>query len=126
MPTTSTNTGRAPAAGDDSIDALEGAYESLRSSEATGEEAMAATIHAFADLVRAAVPIAMSQPARFVDLGFELAQQAVNFERRFLFEVLSGFQRVMTEAWSDLESSQPFGSARERGSDNRARTRRAA
>ena len=122
MPTTSETTGRASTAGDDTTDALEGIYHSLRSSEATGEEAVAATIHAFTDLLRAATPVAMSQPARFVDLSFELAQQAINFQRRFLYEVLSGLQRVMTEAWSELEGDQ-----RGRGAETRSRsTRRAA
>ena len=62
MPTTSEATGHATAAADDSTDALEGVYHSLRSSEATGEEAIAATILAFTDLLREAVPVAMSQP----------------------------------------------------------------
>jgi hypothetical protein len=75
MPTTSESTGRATAAGDDNSDAREGIYESLRSGEATREEAIAATLHAFTDLVRAAAPVAMSQSPRFVDLSFELAQQ---------------------------------------------------
>jgi len=127
MPTTTETTGRATTAGDDNTGALEGVYDSLRSSEATGEEAIAATIHAFTDLLRAGVPVAMSQPARFVDLTFELAQQAMNFQRRFFYEVLSGLQRVMTEAWSDLENDRSFKGQNGRGADNRARaTRRAA
>jgi hypothetical protein len=126
MPTTSDTTTRGTTAGDDTSDALEGVYNSLRSGEATGEEAIAATIHAFTDLLRAGVPVAMSQPARFVDLSFELAQQAINFQRRFFYEVLSGLQRVMTEAWSDLESDQSHKSERGRGAEHNARTARRA
>lgn len=126
MPTTTETTGRAPATGDDSADALEGVYDSLRNGEATSEEAIAATIHAFTDLLREAVPVAISQPARFVDLSFELAQQAINFQRRFFYEVLSGLQRVMTEAWSDLEGDQSFNGHRSRAVGHRARTARRA
>ena len=82
MPTTSESTGRTATAGDTVNGALEGVYDSLRSGEATGEEAIASTVHAFTELVRAAVPVAMSQPARFVDLTFELAQHAINFQRK--------------------------------------------
>lgn len=39
MPSTSETTGRATTGGDDTTDALEGVYDSLRSGEATGEEA---------------------------------------------------------------------------------------
>lgn len=126
MPTTSETAGRAAAAGDDTIDALEGVYDSLRSGEATGEEAVASTIHAFTELMRAAVPVAVSQPARFVDVSFELAQQAINFQRRFLYEVLAGLQRVMTEAWADLESDRAIKGQRYRGAENRSRTSRRA
>ncbi|GEM_PF-4292041 len=126
MPTTSEATGQATSAADETTDALEGVYHSLRSSEATGEEAIAATIHAFTDLLREAVPVAMSQPARFVDLSLELAQQTINFQRRLIYEVLSGIQRVMTEAWSDIESDQPFKAERVRGAEPRGRTARRA
>ncbi|HUC36907.1 MAG TPA: hypothetical protein VMR97_07275 [Acidimicrobiales bacterium] len=126
MPTTSEATGQATGAGDDTTDALDGVYHSLRSSEATGEEALAATIHAFTDLLREAAPMAISQPARFVDLSFELAQQAINFQRRFFYEVLSGLQRVMTEAWSDLESDHPFKVQRGRGAEQGGRPARRA
>jgi hypothetical protein len=126
MPTTSESTGRAPAAGDDNTDGLDGIYDSLRSGEATGEEAIAATLHAFTDLVRAAVPVAMSQPARFVDLTLELAQQTITFERRFIYEVLSGLQRVMTEPWVDLEGDESFKSQNGKGAEHRGRTARRA
>jgi hypothetical protein len=126
MPTTSESPGRATAAGDENTDALEGIYDSLRSGEATGEEAIAATLRAFTDLVRAAVPVAMSQPARFVDLTFELAQQTMTFERRFIYEVLSGLQRVMTEPWVDLEGDGSFKSHNGSGSEHRGRTARRA
>ncbi len=126
MPTTSEATGRATTAVDETTDALEGVYQSLRTGEATGEEAVASTIHAFTDLLRAAVPVAMSQPARFVDLSFELAQQAITFQRRFFFEVLSGLQRVTTEAWSDIESDQSFKNQNGRAAEHRGRTARSA
>lgn len=126
MPTTSEATGPATAAGDDTTDALGGVYESLRSGEATGEEAIAATVRAFTELLREALPMAMSQPARFVDLSFELAQQAINFQRRFFLEVLSGFQRVMTDAWFDLEGVQSVNGKRDRGAERRGRTTRRA
>lgn len=126
MPTTTETTGRPTTTGDDTTDALDGVYDSLRSSEATGEEAVAATIHAFTDLLRASVPVALSQPARFVDLSFELAQQAVNFQRRFFYEVLSGLQRVMTEAWSDLEGDLSFNGKMGRAAEHRGRTARRA
>ncbi len=126
MPTTSETTGRATSAGDETADALEGVYHSLRTGEATGEEAVASTIHAFTDLLRAAVPVAMSQPARFVDLSFEFAQQAITFQRRFFYEVLAGLQRVTTEAWSDLEGDQFFKNQNGRGAEPRGRTARSA
>lgn len=126
MPTTSETTGRGTTAGDESADALEGVYDSLRSGEATGEEAIAATIHAFTDLLRTAVPVAMSQPARFVDLSFELAQQAMNFQRRFFYEILSSLQRVMKEAWSDLEGDQSFKAQKSSRAEHRGRSARRA
>ena len=124
MPTQSETTGRATSAADDPTDSLDSVYDSLRSG--AGEEAIAATIQAFTDLVRATVPVAVSQPARFLDLSFEVAQQAVSFQRRVLFEVLYGLQRVLAEAWSDLQSDQSLKGQRTRGSDQRARTTRRA
>jgi hypothetical protein len=132
MPTTTDATGRASAAGDsnthttENSDALEGIYDTLRSGEATGEEAISATLHAFTDLVRAAVPVAMTQPARFVDLTFEVAQQAINFERRFIVEIVSGIQRVLTEPWADVDGTTPSNGQHGRDADNRARTTRRA
>ncbi len=129
MPTTSDATGRASAAGEnemDNSDAFEGIYDSLRSGEATGEEAISATLHAFTDLVRVAVPVAMTQPARFVDLSFELAQQAINFERRFIVEVVSGVQRVLTEPWTDLDGATSFKGQNGRDGGQRTRTTRRA
>ena len=126
MPNTSEATGRATAAGDDNTDALEGVYDSLRSGEATGEEAVAATVNALTELLRAAVPVALSQPTRFVDLSFELVQQTINFERRFIYEVLFGLQRVMTEALADVESEDSLKSRRANGSSHRSRTARRA
>ena len=108
MPTTSETTGRTAASGEDNADALGSIYDSLRSGEATGEEAIAATLHAFTDLLRAALPVAVSQPVRFVDLSFELAQQTISLERRFFVEILSGMQRVVTEPWFDLDGHQPL------------------
>ena len=126
MPTTSETTGRGPST-DESTDAIEGVYNSLRSGEATGEEAIADTVHAFTELMRVAVPIAVSQPARFLDLSFELAQQSLNFQRRFFYEVLSGLQRVMTDAWSELEADRTINSRGPRGAERRTRpSRRAA
>jgi hypothetical protein len=126
MPNTSEATGRATAAGEDNTDALEGVYDSLRSGEATGEEAVAATVHALTELVRAAVPVALSQPTRFVDLSFELVQQTINFERRFIYEMLYGLQRVMTEALADVESDASFKGQRANGAAQRSRTARRA
>lgn len=123
MPTTSETSGRSA---DDTTDALEGVYHSLRSGEATGEEAIAETVRAFTDLMRAAVPVAVSQPARFLDLTFELAQQTLNFQRRFLYEVLAGVQRVMTEAWSELDIDKSLNGQGARGADRRNRTSRRA
>ena len=126
MPTTTENAGRATAAGDDMTDALDSVYHSLRTGEASGEEAIAETVRAFAELLRTAVPAAVSQPARFLDLSFEVVQQTLNFQRRLMFEVLSSFQRVMTDAWSDqLEGDRPFG-AQGAPSDRRSRTTRRA
>ena len=131
MPTTTEATGRASAAGDnthttDNGDGLEGIYDSLRSGEATGEEAISATLHAFTDLVRAAVPVAMTQPARFVDLTFEVAQQAINFERRFIVEIVSGVQRVITEPWADFDGASSSKARNGGDTDHRARTTRRA
>jgi hypothetical protein len=106
MPTTSETTGRATTPAEDNTDALGAIYDSLRSGEATGEEAIAATLHAFTDLMRAALPVAVSQPVRFVDLTFELAQQTISLERRFFVEILSGLQRVVTEPWFDLDGHE--------------------
>ena len=127
MPTTSETSSRAASAGDDTTDALDSVYHSLRTGEATGEEAIAETVHAFAELLKAAVPVAVSQPARFLDLTFELAQQSLNFQRRLLYEVLASVQRVMTEAWSDqLEGERLLNGQGARGVERRSRTRRAA
>lgn len=129
MPTTSETTGRAASGGEDTngaLDSLRSAEDSLRNAEATGEEAIAETIHAFTELLRSTVPVAMSQPARFVDLTFELAQQAMNFQRRFFIEVLSGLQRVITETWAELEGDRSFKGQGSRGSERRGRTTRQA
>jgi hypothetical protein len=126
MPTASDTAGRATAAEEDTTDAFDGIYHSLRLGEETGEEAVATTLHAFTDLLRATVPMALSQPARFVDLSFEVVQQTINFERRFVYEVVSGFQRVMTESWADVEVDQAFKSQNGRGADQRSRTARRA
>ena len=125
MPTTSEATGRTTTAEDDNTDALEAIYSSLRSGEATGEEAIATTLRAFTDLVRAALSVAVSQPARFVDLSFELAQQTVSLERRFISEILTGLQRVVTDPWFDLEGDQSFES-RNGGADHSGRATRHA
>ena len=127
MPTTSETSSRTSTAADDTTDAFDGVYDSLRSGEATGEQAIAETVHAFTEMLRAVVPVAMSQPARFVDLTFELAQQTMSFQRRLFFEVLTGLQRVMTEAWSDMGVDQASKSEGNRAADTRGRaTRRAA
>jgi hypothetical protein len=77
--------------------------------------------------LKAAVPVAVSQPARFLDLTFELVQQSLNFQRRLLYEVVASAQRVMTEAWSDqMEGERLLNGQGARGVDRRARTRRAA
>jgi hypothetical protein len=126
MPTTTESTGRATASPDDNnTDALESIYDSLRSGEATGEEAITATLHAFTDLLRAALPVAVSQPVRFVDLSFEFAQQTISLERRFLSEVLIGLQRVVTEPWFDL-ADQSLGSRNGDGNHSSRTARRAA
>jgi hypothetical protein len=124
MPTTAETTDRAHASGEDNADALGAIYDSLRNGGATGEEAIAATMHAFTDLVRAALPVAVSQPVRFVDLSFELAQQTIGLGRRFFVEIISGLQRVATEPWIDLEGRRTL-EGRNGGGSNRA-PRRAA
>jgi hypothetical protein len=126
MPTTSETTTRTPAAEEDNADALEAIYDSLRSGEATGEEAIATTLRAFTDLLRAALPVAVSQPVHFVDLTFELAQQTISLERRFVSEILSGLQRVVTEPWFELEGAQSFESRNGGGSNHAGRTARRA
>ncbi len=127
MPTTTETPGRAAASGDDNADALEAIYDSLRSGEATGEEAIASTLHAFTDLLRAALPLAVSQPVRFVDLTFELAQQTISLQRRFFVEILTGFQRVVTEPWLDADGDHFMGN-QNGGTGNRSsrNARRAA
>lgn len=126
MPTTSETTGQATAARNGNTDALEGVYDSLRSGEATGEEAVAATIRAFTDFVRAVVPAGLSEPARVVDLSFELVQQTMNFQRRLIFEVLSGFQRIVSEPWSVLDGESSFKGHNDRGEARGRSTQRAA
>jgi hypothetical protein len=123
MPTTSETTGRTATPGEDkeNADALGSIYDSLRSGEATGEEAIAATLRAFTDLLRAALPVAVSQPVHFVDLSFELAQQTISLERRFVSEILSGLQRVVTEPWFELDGSQSFESRNGGGTGRTAR-----
>lgn len=121
MPTTSETPGRTTTPGDDNADALGAIYDSLRSGEATGEEAIAATLRAFTDLLRAALPVAVSQPVRFVDLAFELAQQTISLERRFFVEILSGMQRVVTEPWFDLDGHQSLESRNGGGGSRPAR-----
>ena len=54
------------------------------------------------------------------------AQHAITFQRRFFFEVLSGLQRVTTEAWSDIESDQSFKNQNGRAAEHRGRTARTA
>lgn len=127
MPTTTENPGRTTPPTDDTNDALESVYNSLRHSEATGEEAIAETIHAFTELFRTAVPAAVSQPARFLDLTFEVAQQTLNFQRRLLFEVLASFQKMMAEAWSEqTEGDRSFNGRGPQGERRGRTTRRAA
>ncbi len=126
MPTTSETTGRAAASEDDNADALGSIYDSLRSGEATGEEAIAATLHAFTDLLRAALPVAVSQPVHFVDLSFELAQQTISLERRFISEILSGLQRVVTEPWFELDNHSFEGRNGGGGNHSTRTARRAA
>ena len=120
-PTTSETSERPAASGEDNSLALGAIYDSLRSGEATGEEAIAATLRAFTDLVRAALPVAVSQPVHFVDLSFELAQQTISLERRFISEILSGLQRVVTEPWFELEGGQSFQNRNGAGSSRTAR-----
>ena len=50
----------------------------------------------------------------------------ITFQRRFFFEVLSGLQRVTTEAWSDIESDQSFKNQNGRAAEHRGRTARTA
>ena len=126
MPTTSETTGRTATSEEDNTDALGSIYDSLRSGEATGEEAIAATLHAFTDLLRAALPVAVSQPVHFVDLSFELAQQTISLERRFISEILSGLQRVVTEPWFELDGNQSFQSRNGGGGNHSSRTARRA
>ncbi|HSZ36616.1 MAG TPA: hypothetical protein VK773_05960 [Acidimicrobiales bacterium] len=126
MPTSTETTGRTTASGEDTSDALEAIYDSLRSGEATGEEAIASTLRAFTDVVRAALPVAVSQPVRFVDLAFELAQQTVSLERRFISEILSGLQRVVTEPWFDLDGNPGFEGRNGGGSNHGTRPARRA
>jgi hypothetical protein len=126
MPTTSETTGRTAASDEDNTDALGSIYDSLRSGEATGEEAIAATLHAFTDLLRAALPVAVSQPVHFVDLSFELAQQTISLERRFISEILSGLQRVVTEPWFELDGNHSLESRNGGGSNPGSRTARRA
>jgi hypothetical protein len=121
MPTATDTTGRANASAEENTDALEAIYDSLRSGEATGEEAIASTLHAFTDLMRAALPAAVSQPVRFVDLSFELAQQTMSLGRRFFVETLSGMQRVMTEPWIDLDGHRSLESRNGGGGSRTAR-----
>jgi hypothetical protein len=63
----------------------------LGSGEATGEDAITATLRAHTDLLRVVFRVAVIQPVHFVDLGFELAQQAISLERRFVSEILSAW-----------------------------------
>jgi hypothetical protein len=126
MPNATETTGRATASGEEPSDALGAIYDSLRSGEATGEEAFAATLRAFTDLLRAALPVAVSQPVH-VDLGFGLAQQTISLERRFVSEILSGLQRVVTEPWHELEVGHSLENRNGGGSDHARRsTRRTA
>ncbi len=126
MPTTSETTGRTAASEEDNSDALGSIYDSSRSGEAKGEEAIAATLHAFTELLRAALPFAVSQPVRFVDLSFELAQQTISLERRFISEIMSGLQRVVTEPWVELEGNHSLESRNGGGSNHGGRTARRA
>ena len=124
MPTATETTGHATASGEENSDALRAINDSLRSGEAMGEEAIAATLRAFTDLVRAAVPVAVSQPVHFVDLSFELAQLTISLERRFVSEILSGLQRAMTEPWFELEDGRPLENRNGGGSNHVGRSTR--
>ena len=125
MPTTSETTGQATAAKNGNTDAIDEIYDSLRNSEATGEEAVAATVRAFTEFVRAVVPAGLSEPARVVDLSFELVQQTLNFQRRLIFEVLSGFQRIVSEPLAVLDGESSF-KGHDRGETRGRSTQRAA
>jgi hypothetical protein len=59
-------------------------------------------------------------------LSFELAQQTMTFQRRFIYEVLSGLQRVITEPWVDLEGDESLKSHNGSGADHRGRAARRA
>jgi hypothetical protein len=125
MPTTTEATGRTTA-DDDPTNAFDDVYDSLRTGEASGEEAIAETISAITEVLRAAAPLAISQPARFIDLSFELVQQAINLQRRLVFEVLTGFQQIVTESWSDFEGDESLEQHSQNGVEHGSRTARRA
>jgi hypothetical protein len=50
----------------------------------------------------------------------------MTFQRRFIYEVLSGLQRVMTEPWVDLEGDESLKSQNGSGADHRGRAARRA
>jgi hypothetical protein len=51
---------------------------------------------------------------------FKRRSQHVSFQRRFVYEVLSELQRVMTEPWVDLEGDESLKSHNGSGADHRS------
>jgi hypothetical protein len=57
---------------------------------------------------------------------FKRRSQHVSFQRRFVYEVLSELQRVMTEPWVDLEGDESLKSHNGSGADHRGHAARRA
>ena len=106
MPTTSPDvTTATDSTGEERRGRLDEAHRLLLNGEAIGEEAITSVVEAWTQFVRAFLPGILTEPARALDLAFELAQQAMSLQRRFVRELVGSVQLTLADAASD----QPFG-----------------
>ena len=80
---------------------LDEAHRLLLHGEAIGEEAIGSVVEAWTQLVRAFLPSIVTEPARALDLAFDLAQHAMSLQRRLMRELVGSLQLTLAEAASD-------------------------
>lgn len=123
MPTTTTDSPtRSGSTSEERTDRLDEAYRSLQASEAVSEEAVTSMIHSLSEFVRALLPGVVTEPARALDLTFELVQRAVDLQRRIVREVVGSVQVAM----ADMAADQPYGERSLNGAEHRGPGRSSA